>query len=89
MGGQLSVVFAAGRIEVAWALAALRQEDRAEARQPTGDHHLQPGPGDAMTFLTALEAVLEVLPLSARYTGFDPVKAAGAGAGGTGRGLIQ
>ena len=27
-------------------------------------------------FLTALEAVLEVLPLSARYTGFDPVKAA-------------
>jgi len=26
--------------------------------------------------LTALEAVLEVLPLSARYTGFDPVKAA-------------
>jgi hypothetical protein len=42
-----------------------------------------------MTFLTALEAVLEVLPLSARYTGFDPVKAAGAGAGGTGRGLIQ
>ena len=27
-------------------------------------------------FLTAVEAVLEVLPLSARYTGFDPVKAA-------------
>ena len=27
-------------------------------------------------FLTALEAVLEVLPLSARYTGFDPVTAA-------------
>jgi hypothetical protein len=27
-------------------------------------------------FLTALEAVLEVLPPSARYTGFDPVKAA-------------
>ena len=68
MGGQLSVVFAAGRIEVAWepaaaeapamatigpmrrwrwALAALRQEDRAEARQPAGDHHLQPGPGVA------------------------------------------
>jgi len=27
-------------------------------------------------FLTALEAVLEVLPLSARYSGFDPVKTA-------------
>lgn len=29
-----------------------------------------------LDFLTALEAVLEVLPLAARYTGFDPVKAA-------------
>ena len=27
-------------------------------------------------FLTGLEAVQQVLPLSARYTGFDPVKAA-------------
>jgi len=31
---------------------------------------------NSAVFLTALEAVLEVLPLSARYTGFDPVKAA-------------
>jgi putative DNA methylase len=34
------------------------------------------GLGNSADFLTALEAVLEVLPLSARYTGFDPVKAA-------------
>ena len=70
MGGQLSVVFAAGRIEVAWepappeaqanagdahaqanayvalGLAALRQEDRAEARQ-------------------ALEAAIELEPQNA------------------------
>ncbi|MFN9630500.1 MAG: hypothetical protein ACK59A_09780 [Cyanobacteriota bacterium] len=32
--------------------------------------------GNSTFFLTALEAVLEVLPLSARHTGFDPVKAA-------------
>jgi adenine-specific DNA methylase len=34
------------------------------------------GLANSPVFLTALEAVLEVLPLSARYTGFDPVKAA-------------
>jgi putative DNA methylase len=34
------------------------------------------GLSNSADFLTALEAVLEVLPLSARYTGFDPVKAA-------------
>ena len=34
------------------------------------------GLANSADFLTALEAVLEVLPLSARYTGFDPVKAA-------------
>ena len=34
------------------------------------------GLANSPIFLTALEVVLEVLPLSARYTGFDPVKAA-------------
>jgi len=34
------------------------------------------GLANSPIFLTALEAALEVLPLSARYTGFDPVKAA-------------
>jgi putative DNA methylase len=42
------------------------------AKQLLDDNGLANSP----IFLTALEAVLEVLPLSARYTGFDPVKAA-------------
>ncbi len=39
---------------------------------PSAPHAL----ANSALFLTALEAVLEVLPLSARYSGFDPVKAA-------------
>lgn len=39
---------------------------------PAASHAL----GNSTLFLTAPEVGLEVLPLSARYTGFDPVKAA-------------
>jgi hypothetical protein len=46
--------------------------DLNAAKQLLDDNGLANSP----IFLTALEAVLEVLPLSARYTGFDPVKAA-------------
>jgi putative DNA methylase len=49
-----------------------RSIDLNAAKQLLDDNGLA-NSGD---FLTALEAVLEVLPLSARYTGFDPVKAA-------------
>jgi putative DNA methylase len=49
-----------------------RSIDLNSAKQLLDDNGLA-NSGD---FLTALEAVLEVLPLSARYTGFDPVKAA-------------
>jgi adenine-specific DNA methylase len=49
-----------------------RSIDLNAARQLLDDNGLPNSP----IFLTALEAVLEVLPLSARYTGFDPVKAA-------------
>jgi adenine-specific DNA methylase len=49
-----------------------RNIDLSAAKQLLDDNGLANSP----VFLTALEAVLEVLPLSARYTGFDPVKAA-------------
>lgn len=49
-----------------------RSTDLNSAKQLLDDNGLANSP----VFLTALEAVLEVLPLSARYTGFDPVKAA-------------
>jgi len=49
-----------------------RSIDLKAAKQLLDDNGLANSP----IFLTALEAVLEVLPLSARYTGFDPVKAA-------------
>lgn len=49
-----------------------RTIDLNAAKQLLDDNGLANSP----VFLTALEAVLEVLPLSARYTGFDPVKAA-------------
>ena len=49
-----------------------RSIDLNAAKQLLDDNGLAHSP----VFLTALEAVLEVLPLSARYTGFDPVKAA-------------
>jgi hypothetical protein len=49
-----------------------RSIDLNVAKQLLDDNGLANSP----IFLTALEAVLEVLPLSARYTGFDPVKAA-------------
>jgi hypothetical protein len=49
-----------------------RSIDLNAAKQLLNDNGLANSP----IFLTALEAVLEVLPLSARYTGFDPVKAA-------------
>ena len=49
-----------------------RSIDLNAAKQLLDDNGLANSP----SFLTALEAVLEVLPLSARYTGFDPVKAA-------------
>jgi putative DNA methylase len=49
-----------------------RSIDLNAAKQLLDDNGL----GNSGDFLTALEAVLEVLPLSARYTGFDPVKAA-------------
>jgi putative DNA methylase len=49
-----------------------RSIDLNAAKQLLDDNGLANSP----IFLTALEAVLEVLPLSARYTGFDPVKAA-------------
>jgi hypothetical protein len=49
-----------------------RSIDLNAAKQLLDDNGLA-NSGD---FLTAMEAVLEVLPLSARYTGFDPVKAA-------------
>lgn len=49
-----------------------RTVDLSAAQKLTEDNGLMAS-GE---FLTALEAVLEVLPLSARYTGFDPVKAA-------------
>ncbi len=49
-----------------------RSIDLNSAKQLLDDNGLANSP----VFLTALEAVLEVLPLSARYTGFDPVKAA-------------
>lgn len=49
-----------------------RSIDLTAAKQLLDDNGLANSP----IFLTALEAVLEVLPLSARYTGFDPVKAA-------------
>ncbi len=39
---------------------------------PSAPHAL----ANSTVFLTALEAVLDVLPLSARHAGFDPVKAA-------------
>ena len=52
---------------------AVSPEDALDAaKQLLDDNVLANSP----IFLTALEAVLEVLPLSARYTGFDPVKAA-------------
>jgi putative DNA methylase len=49
-----------------------RSIDLNAAKQLLDDNGLANSP----IFLTALETVLEVLPLSARYTGFDPVKAA-------------
>jgi adenine-specific DNA methylase len=49
-----------------------RSIDLNAAKQLLDDNGLANSP----VFPTALEAVLEVLPLSARYTGFDPVKAA-------------
>jgi hypothetical protein len=49
-----------------------RSIDLNAAKQLLDDNGLANSP----VFLTALEAVLEVLPLSTRYTGFDPVKAA-------------
>jgi hypothetical protein len=49
-----------------------RSIDLNAAKQLLDDNGLANSP----IFLTALEAVLEVLPLSARYTGFDPLKAA-------------
>jgi adenine-specific DNA methylase len=49
-----------------------RSIDLNAAKQLLDDNGL----ANSSVFLTALEAVLEVLPLSARYTGFDPVKAA-------------
>jgi hypothetical protein len=49
-----------------------RSIDLNAAKQLLEDNGL----ANSADFLTALEAVLEVLPLSARYTGFDPVKAA-------------
>ena len=49
-----------------------RSIDLNAAKQLLDDNGLANSP----VFLTALEALLEVLPLSARYTGFDPVKAA-------------
>lgn len=49
-----------------------RATDLNAAQQVVSDNNL----AKSVDFLTALEAVLEVLPLSARYTGFDPVKAA-------------
>ena len=49
-----------------------RSIDLNAAKQLLDDNRL----ANSADFLTALEAVLEVLPLSARYTGFDPVKAA-------------
>jgi hypothetical protein len=49
-----------------------RSIDLNAAKQLLDDNGLANSP----IFLTALEAVLEVLPLSARYTGFDPAKAA-------------
>ena len=49
-----------------------RSIDLNAAKQLLDDNGLANSP----VFLTALEAVLEVLPLSARYTGFDPVKSA-------------
>lgn len=49
-----------------------RSIDLNAAKQLLDDNGLANSP----VFLTALEAVLEVLPLSVRYTGFDPVKAA-------------
>ena len=49
-----------------------RSIDLNAAKQLLDDNGLANSP----VFLTALEAVLEVLPISARYTGFDPVKAA-------------
>jgi adenine-specific DNA methylase len=49
-----------------------RNIDLNAAKQLLDDNGLANSP----VFLTALEAVLEVLPLTARYTGFDPVKAA-------------
>ena len=48
-----------------------RSIDLNAAKQLLDDNGL----ANSADFLTALEAVLEVLPLSARYTGFDPVKA--------------
>ena len=49
-----------------------RATDLNAAQQVVSDNNL----AKSVDFLTALEAVLEVLPLAARYTGFDPVKAA-------------
>jgi adenine-specific DNA methylase len=49
-----------------------RSIDLNSAKQLLDDNAL----ANSADFLTAMEAVLEVLPLSARYTGFDPVKAA-------------
>jgi adenine-specific DNA methylase len=49
-----------------------RSIDLNAAKQLLDDNGL----GNSADFLTALEAVLEVLPLSSRYTGFDSVKAA-------------
>jgi putative DNA methylase len=49
-----------------------RSIDLNAAKQLLDDNGL----ANSANFLTALEAILEVLPLSARYTGFDPVKAA-------------
>ncbi|OOV36004.1 hypothetical protein BO98_02240 [Candidatus Synechococcus spongiarum LMB bulk10D] len=49
-----------------------RTTDLNAAQQLVDDNNL----ANSVDFLTALEAVLEVLPISARYAGFDPVKAA-------------
>ncbi|MYK07925.1 MAG: DUF1156 domain-containing protein, partial [Synechococcus sp. SB0670_bin_20] len=49
-----------------------RTTDLNAAQQLVSDNNL----ADSVDFLTALEAVLEVLPISARYAGFEPVKAA-------------
>lgn len=46
--------------------------DLNAAQQLVSDSNLS----DSVDFLVALEVVLEVLPTSARYTGFDLVKAA-------------